>query len=159
MLPSYWKITLRKLKKSEEKRGLFTARGEHVSYIPFFPKKNNKCLIKTTVGFNGTTQSRGSPSQGMLASWTVACQVPLSMGFPGKNTGVGCHFLLQGIFRTQALNPRLLHWQAASSPLSYHGSLQQGIIWPQMSTVLQLRNSGAEILNCHQTGSCVNLRL
>ena len=90
---------------------------------------------------------------------TVACQVPLSMGFPGKNTGVGCHFLLQGIFQTQALNPHLLHWQAASSPLSYHGSLQQGIIWPQMSTVLQLRNSGAEILNCHQTGSCVNLRL
>ena len=31
--------------------------------------------------------------------------------FPGKNTGVGCHFLLQGIFPTQGLNPRLLHWQ------------------------------------------------
>ena len=75
---------------------------------------------------------------------TVACQVPLSMGFSGKNTGVGCHFLLQGIFPTQALNPHLLHWQAASLPLSYHRSLQQGIIWPQMSTVLQLRNSGAE---------------
>ena len=24
--------------------------------------------------------------------WTVAHQTPLSMGFPGKNTGVGCHF-------------------------------------------------------------------
>ena len=33
--------------------------------------------------------------------WTVSCQAPLSMGFPGKNTGVGCHFLLQGIFLTQ----------------------------------------------------------
>ena len=74
MLPSYWKITLRRLKKSEEKRGLFTARGEHVSYIPFFPKKNNKRLIKTTVGFNGTTQSRGSPSRGMLAmSGDILC--------------------------------------------------------------------------------------
>ena len=29
-------------------------------------------------------------------SWTVAHQAPLSMGFPGMNTGVGCHFLLQG---------------------------------------------------------------
>ena len=29
--------------------------------------------------------------------------------FPGKNTGVGCHFLLQGIFLTQGLNPGLLH--------------------------------------------------
>ena len=28
-----------------------------------------------------------------------------SRDFPGKNTGVGCHFLLQGIFPTQGLNP------------------------------------------------------
>ena len=28
---------------------------------------------------------------------------------PGKNTGVGCHFLLQGIFPTQGLNPSLRH--------------------------------------------------
>ena len=29
--------------------------------------------------------------------------------FPGKNTGVGFHFLPQGMFPTQGLNPRLLH--------------------------------------------------
>ena len=29
--------------------------------------------------------------------------------FPGKNTGVGCHFLLHGIFLTQRLNLPLLH--------------------------------------------------
>ena len=28
--------------------------------------------------------------------------------FPGENTGVGCYFLLQGIFLTQGLNPHLL---------------------------------------------------
>ena len=28
--------------------------------------------------------------------------------FPGKNTGVGCHLLLQGIFLTQGSNPHLL---------------------------------------------------
>ena len=36
---------------------------------------------------------------------------------PGKITGVGCHFLFQGIFPTQESNPRLLcllHWQAGS---------------------------------------------
>ena len=38
---------------------------------------------------------------------------------PGKNTGVGCHFLLQGIFLTQGSNPGLLHWQADSLPLSH----------------------------------------
>ena len=35
-------------------------------------------------------------------------QAPLSMGFPGKNTGAGCHFLFQGIFPTQGLTPGLL---------------------------------------------------
>ena len=29
--------------------------------------------------------------------------------FPGKNTGMGCHFLLQGIFPTQGLNLGLPH--------------------------------------------------
>ena len=42
--------------------------------------------------------------------------------FPGKNTGVGCHFLLQGIFLTWGLNPRLLLWQVDSLPLSHLGS-------------------------------------
>ena len=44
--------------------------------------------------------------------------------FPSKDTGVGCHFLLQGIFLTQGSNPsllHLLHWQAESLPLSHLG--------------------------------------
>ena len=41
---------------------------------------------------------------------------------PGKNTGAGCHALLQGVFPTQGsclppLHLRLLHWQADSLPL------------------------------------------
>ena len=45
--------------------------------------------------------------------------------FPGKSTGVGCHFLLQGIFLTQGLNQCflcLLHWQAGSLPLAPPGT-------------------------------------
>ena len=30
---------------------------------------------------------------------------------PGKSTGVGCHFPLQGIFLAQGWNPDLLHWR------------------------------------------------
>ena len=41
---------------------------------------------------------------------------------PSKNTGVGCHFLIQGIFRTQELNPCLLHWQVDFLLLSHVGS-------------------------------------
>ena len=54
--------------------------------------------------------------------------------FPGKNTGVGCCFLLQG------LNWHLLHlplWQADSFPLCHLGSptpklvvLNPGSLWP-----------------------------
>ena len=45
--------------------------------------------------------------------------------FLGKNTGVGCCFLLQGIFKTQGLNPHLLHlllWQIDSLLLCQLGS-------------------------------------
>ena len=41
--------------------------------------------------------------------WVVAHQDPLSLGFSGKNTGMGCHALLQRIFLTQEVNPSLLH--------------------------------------------------
>ena len=42
--------------------------------------------------------------------------------FPGKNTGVGCHFLIQGIFLTQGSNPGLLHCRQILHRLSYEGS-------------------------------------
>ena len=34
-------------------------------------------------------------------------QAPLSLNFPGKNTGVGCHLFLQGIVPIWGLKPRL----------------------------------------------------
>ena len=75
--------------------------------------------------------------------WTVAHQAPLSMGFPGKNTGVHCHFFLQGIFLTEGLNPSLLPQQADSLPLSYIGSSH-----------IQTKNSKL-ILSSPLIGSCI----
>ena len=43
-------------------------------------------------------------SDSFVTPWTIAHQAPLSMGFTGKNTGVGCHFLLQGILPAQRSN-------------------------------------------------------
>ena len=46
--------------------------------------------------------------------------------FPGKNTGVGCHALLQGVFLTQGSNQRLLSllpWKPSSLPLAQPGKL------------------------------------
>ena len=54
--------------------------------------------------------------------WTVACQAPLSMGFSSENTGVGCRFLLQGIFLTQESSPRLLLGRQILHHLSHQGS-------------------------------------
>ena len=49
---------------------------------------------------------------------------------PGKNTEVGCHAFLQGIFLTQGLYPCLLHllrWQAGSLPLSPPGKVYKSL--------------------------------
>ena len=54
---------------------------------------------------------------------------------PGKNTGVGCHALLQGIFLTQGLNQHLLcllNWQADSLPLALHG---KPLLWVYRSII------------------------
>ena len=40
--------------------------------------------------------------------------------FLGKNTGVGCHLLLQGIFLTQGSNTGLLHCRQILHSLSHH---------------------------------------
>ena len=42
--------------------------------------------------------------------------------FSSKNTGVGCHALLKGLFHTQQLNPGLLHCKYILYHLSHQGS-------------------------------------
>ena len=56
--------------------------------------------------------------------WSAAHQAPLSVhgDSPGKNTGVGCHTLLQGIFPIQRLNPGLPHCRQILYQLSYQRS-------------------------------------
>ena len=54
--------------------------------------------------------------------WTIAHRLLCPQDSPGKDTGVGCHFLPQDIFLTQGLNLCLLRWQADSLPLSHLGS-------------------------------------
>ena len=57
-----------------------------------------------------------------VTPWTIA-KLLCSWDFPDKNSGVGCHFLLQGIFLTQGLNASLLlsrrilnHWATWEAP-------------------------------------------
>ena len=63
---------------------------------------------------------------------------------PGKNTGVGCHALLQGIFPTQGTNPGLPHYRWIFYHLSHQGSpwilewvaylFSRGSSWPRNQT-------------------------
>ena len=80
-----------------------------------------------------------------VTPWIVVHQAPLSMGFSGKNTGVRCHTLLQGIFPSQGSNPRLLyllHWQVDSLPLVPPGKPDMKHMIPKESEKRQLRFTG-----------------
>ena len=71
------------------------------------------CCFSYSVMFN-CLQPHGLQLSRFLCSWD----------FLGKHTGVGRHFLLQGIFPTQELNLCLLHWQVDSLQLRHLGSLR-----------------------------------
>ena len=60
--------------------------------------------------------------------------------FPGENTGVGCHFLLQGIFLTQESDLHLLPWQVDSLSAEPPGKPQRQVVrvrlsWGQAETM------------------------
>ena len=58
-------------------------------------------------------------SDSFVTPWTVRLLCPWDS--PDKNTGVGCHFLLQGIFPTQGSNSSSPTLQVDSLPLSHEG--------------------------------------
>ena len=64
----------------------------------------------------------GSPIHGIF-------QAPPPWDFPGKNTGVGCYLLLQGIFLTQGSNPGLPHCRQTLYRLNHQGSPSCKDIW------------------------------
>ena len=63
-----------------------------------------------------------------VTPWTVACtRLLCPWDFLGKSTGVGCHFLLQGIFPTQGSNPGLPHCRQTLYHLSHQSSGNIGL--------------------------------
>ena len=62
------------------------------------------CMATSLTSFCSVAKS--CPTLCGLQSTRLLC----SWYFSGKNNRVGCHFLLQGIFQNQGLNPCLLHW-------------------------------------------------
>ena len=84
-------------------------------------------MISTTMGKNSLEEMEKSESEVAQLCPTLCdpmdCSLLHPWDFPGKNTGVDCHFLLQEIFLTQESNPGLLHCRQVLYHLSYRGSL------------------------------------
>ena len=78
---------------------------QHRQYLQYFHQ--HACMFSCSVVSNSA------------ALWTVAHQVPLSMGFSRQEYWSGSHALLQGILLTPGWNLHLclLHWQVNSLPL------------------------------------------
>ena len=70
------------------------------------------CVCVTWSVVFDSLQPHGLQSTRLLCPWNS----------PGKNTGMGCHSLLQGIFPTQGTNPHLLFCRQILYHLSRQGS-------------------------------------
>ena len=124
--------------------------------------------VTSTAGYSFCFGSIPSFFLELFLHWSpVACSVKFSSSrplyparllspwnFPGKTTGVGCHFLFQVIFLTQGSNPSLLgllHWQADSLPLSHLGTIS-GPRWP-LKIVCYLFDPENPTKSCKSRGS------
>ena len=90
--------------------GLFPFYCDHLcvfdSFDSLFRVRENILTVSVCVCMH--VLSRFSCVRLFVNQCTVAFQAPLSMDFPGKNTGVGCHTFLQVIFPIQGWNLSLM---------------------------------------------------
>ena len=68
-------------------------------------------LVITFLPRSESEVSRSVLSDSLRPSGLQPNRLPHPWDSPGKNTGVSCRFLLQGIFPIQGSNPGLLHWR------------------------------------------------
>ena len=80
-----------------------------VDYVMFINNLLDYIFVFSCSVVSDSLQPHGLQPTRLLCPWD----------FPHKNTGVGCHFLLHGIFPTQGSSPDLLHRQADSLLLSH----------------------------------------
>ena len=69
-----------------------------ISTVDLEIERINQLMMFSLSAVSDSLQPRGLQPTRLLCPWDS----------PGKNAGVGCHALLQGIILTQGSNPRLL---------------------------------------------------
>ena len=101
----------------------------HIPFQPFmvhlcqcFRRSGECCAVHSCSVLSGSLCPHGLQPSRLLCPW----------GFSSKNTGLGCHALLQGIFLTQGLNPGLLHCRQILYCLNHQGSprILEGVAYP-----------------------------
>ena len=121
-------ISLNKLRETVKDREAWRAgvRGFSKSRTRLRDCTTPKMCVLSRAVVSDSLRPRGLQPARLLCPWDS----------PGKNTGVGCHFLLQGIFPTQGLSPGLLPQQVGSLSLSHPGSPRLGLCPPKCPSAL-----------------------
>ena len=101
---------------------------------PIFPSPTQAPICNLHTEFSGVLRC-SVVSDSLRPQGLQLARLLCPWGFPGKNTGVGCHFLHQGIFLTQRSNPYHLsfpHWQVDSLPLALPGKPNNFLLWASL---------------------------
>ena len=103
--------------------------------LKFDEKRNKSILLKFKQNQSERKCSHSVVSDSLRPHGLQPTRFLRPWDFPGKNTGVGCHFFLQEIFPTQRLNPGLLHCRHTLYRLSHQGSP------PELEYNIEIKNS------------------
>ena len=98
--------------------------------LSFIEKVKVKVLVAQS---SATLQSHSLQPATLFCPWS----------FPGKNTGMGCHSLLQGIFLTQGSNPGLLHCKQILYHLCHQGGTPS---LSEMGHTIKNQEEGASVI-------------
>ena len=113
---------------TEEPDGLWSMGSQRVRHkwsdLPPTQKYNNTVITRTKIEtFICCCCVASVMSDSLLPHGLQPTRLPCPWNSSGKNTGVGCHSIRQGIFWTQRSNPGLLHCRQIFCCLSHQGSL------------------------------------
>ena len=95
---------------------------------------NFKCFILSHLEYQ-VLQFRSVMSDSLRPHGLYPTRLLRPWDFPGKHTGVGCHFLLQRIFLTRGSNPGFLHCRQMLYRLSHREAPKHSLRSVQFSSV------------------------
>ena len=126
-----WEIqrTAREKKPHRAPKACFSWNDEIMMTRYGMREGGSSCLLRVCVCVRACSAVSDSVRPHGLQSTRFLCP----WDFPGKNSGAGCHFLLQGIFPIQWSNlclSHLLHWQEDSLPRR-HWEVQNALWIPR----------------------------